>query len=31
MTAMGRIAGPADIAGAALFLATDDANHITGT
>jgi len=31
MTPMGRIPGPADIAGAALFLATDDANHITGT
>jgi 3-oxoacyl-[acyl-carrier protein] reductase len=31
MTPMGRIPGPADIAGAALFLATDDASHITGT
>ena len=31
MTPMGRIPGPAEIAGAALFLATDDANHITGT
>ena len=31
MTPMGRIPGPADYAGAALFLATDDANHITGT
>ena len=30
MTPMGRIPGPADYAGAALFLATDDANHITG-
>ena len=30
MTPMGRIPGPAEIAGAALFLATDDANHITG-
>ncbi len=29
MTPMGRIPGPADYAGAALFLATDDANHIT--
>ena len=31
MTPMGHIAGPADIAGAALFLATDEANRITGT
>lgn len=31
MTPMGRIPGPADYAGAALFLATDDASHITGT
>lgn len=31
MTPMGRIPGPADYAGAALFLATDDAAHITGT
>jgi 3-oxoacyl-[acyl-carrier protein] reductase len=31
MTPMGHIPGPAEIAGAALFLATDDANHITGT
>jgi NAD(P)-dependent dehydrogenase (short-subunit alcohol dehydrogenase family) len=30
MTPMGRIPGPADVAGAALFLATDDASHITG-
>ncbi len=30
MTPMGRIPGPADYAGAALFLATDDANHMTG-
>jgi NAD(P)-dependent dehydrogenase (short-subunit alcohol dehydrogenase family) len=30
MTPMGRIPGPADYAGAALFLATDDAAHITG-
>ena len=30
MTPMGRIPGPADYAGAALFLATDDADHITG-
>lgn len=30
MTPMGRIPGPADYAGAALFLATDDATHITG-
>ena len=30
-TPMGRIPGPSDLAGAALFLATDDANHITGT
>lgn len=26
----GRIPGPAELAGAALFLATDDAAHITG-
>jgi NAD(P)-dependent dehydrogenase (short-subunit alcohol dehydrogenase family) len=31
MTPMGRIPGPAEVAGAALFLATDDAQHITGT
>ena len=31
MTPMGRIPGPAEMAGAALFLATDDAAHITGT
>jgi len=31
MTPMGRIPGPEDIAGTALFLATDDASHITGT
>src|SRR3954449_2994837 len=31
MTPMGRIPGPAEVAGAALFLATDDAAHITGT
>ena len=31
LTPMGRIPGPAEIAGAALFLATDDAAHITGT
>jgi NAD(P)-dependent dehydrogenase (short-subunit alcohol dehydrogenase family) len=31
MTPMGRIPGPAELAGAALFLATDDASHITGT
>ena len=30
LTPMGRIPGPADYAGAALFLATDDADHITG-
>jgi 3-oxoacyl-[acyl-carrier protein] reductase len=30
LTPMGRIPGPAELAGAALFLATDDANHITG-
>lgn len=30
MTPMNHIPGPAEIAGAALFLATDDANHITG-
>ena len=30
MTPMGRIPGPAELAGTALFLATDDANHITG-
>ncbi|WP_426592401.1 SDR family NAD(P)-dependent oxidoreductase [Cellulomonas sp. McL0617] len=31
MTPMGHIPGPAEVAGAALFLATDDAAHITGT
>jgi 3-oxoacyl-[acyl-carrier protein] reductase len=31
MTPMGRIPGPQELAGAALFLATDDAFHITGT
>ena len=31
LTPMGRIPGPAEVAGAALFLATDDAAHITGT
>jgi 3-oxoacyl-[acyl-carrier protein] reductase len=31
MTPMGHIPGPAELAGAALFLATDDAAHITGT
>jgi 3-oxoacyl-[acyl-carrier protein] reductase len=31
MTPMGRIPGPAEVAGTALFLATDDASHITGT
>jgi 3-oxoacyl-[acyl-carrier protein] reductase len=31
MTPMGRIPGPAELAGAALFLATDDAHHMTGT
>lgn len=30
-TPMGRIPGPAELAGTALFLATDDAAHITGT
>jgi 3-oxoacyl-[acyl-carrier protein] reductase len=30
MTPMGRIPGPQELAGAALFLATDDAFHITG-
>jgi NAD(P)-dependent dehydrogenase (short-subunit alcohol dehydrogenase family) len=30
MTPMGRIPGPAELAGAALFLATDDAFHMTG-
>ncbi|WP_335976778.1 SDR family NAD(P)-dependent oxidoreductase [Streptomyces sp. CA2R106] len=30
MTPMGRIPGPAELAGAALFLATQDAHHITG-
>ncbi|CBG75973.1 putative 3-oxoacyl-[acyl-carrier protein] reductase [Streptomyces scabiei 87.22] len=29
-TPMGRIPGPAELAGTALFLATDDAAHITG-
>jgi 3-oxoacyl-[acyl-carrier protein] reductase len=28
---MGRIPPPEDVAGAALFLATDDAIHITGS
>ncbi|MEX1651985.1 MULTISPECIES: SDR family oxidoreductase [Streptomyces] len=27
---MGRIPGPAELAGTALFLATDDAAHMTG-
>lgn len=31
LTPMGHIPGPAEIAGTALFLATDDAQHITGT
>jgi NAD(P)-dependent dehydrogenase (short-subunit alcohol dehydrogenase family) len=31
MTPMAHIPGPAEIAGTALFLATDDAAHITGT
>jgi 3-oxoacyl-[acyl-carrier protein] reductase len=31
MTPMRHIPGPAELAGAALFLATDDAAHITGT
>jgi len=31
LTPMGRIPGPAEVAGAALFLATDDADHITGS
>ena len=31
LTPMGRIPGPAEVAGAALFLATDDAGHITGS
>jgi 3-oxoacyl-[acyl-carrier protein] reductase len=30
-TPMGRIPPPEDVTGAALFLATDDANHITGS
>jgi NAD(P)-dependent dehydrogenase (short-subunit alcohol dehydrogenase family) len=30
MTPMGRIPGPAELAGTALFLATDDASHMTG-
>ena len=30
LTPMGRIPGPAELAGTALFLATDDAAHITG-
>jgi 3-oxoacyl-[acyl-carrier protein] reductase len=30
MTPMGRIPGPEELAGAALFLATDDAFHMTG-
>ena len=31
LTPRGRIPGPAELAGTALFLATDDASHITGT
>lgn len=31
MTPMGHIPGPAELAGAALFLATDDARHVTGS
>jgi NAD(P)-dependent dehydrogenase (short-subunit alcohol dehydrogenase family) len=30
LTPMGRIPGPAELAGTALFLATDDAFHMTG-
>jgi len=30
-TPMGRIPGPTELAGPALFLATEDANHITGS
>jgi NAD(P)-dependent dehydrogenase (short-subunit alcohol dehydrogenase family) len=30
LTPMGRIPGPAELAGPALFLATDDAPHMTG-
>jgi NAD(P)-dependent dehydrogenase (short-subunit alcohol dehydrogenase family) len=30
LTPMGRIPGPAEMAGTALFLATDDASHMTG-
>jgi 3-oxoacyl-[acyl-carrier protein] reductase len=30
LTPMGRIPGPAELAGTALFLATDDAGHMTG-
>jgi NAD(P)-dependent dehydrogenase (short-subunit alcohol dehydrogenase family) len=30
LTPMGRIPGPAEVAGTALFLATDDAAHMTG-
>lgn len=30
LTPMGRIPGPAELAGTALFLASDDASHITG-
>jgi 3-oxoacyl-[acyl-carrier protein] reductase len=30
-TPMGRIPPPEELAGAALFLATDDASHITGS
>ena len=30
LTPMGRIPGPEELAGAALFLATEDAHHITG-
>ncbi len=29
-TPMGRIPGPEELAGTALFLATDDASHMTG-
>jgi 3-oxoacyl-[acyl-carrier protein] reductase len=31
LTPMGRIPGPAEMAGTALFLATDDAQHMTGS
>ena len=30
LTPMGRLPGPAELAGTALFLASDDAFHITG-